>query len=77
MLETWRLNRCVRKLGNHDWRVRLAYTQALGRLRDPRAVGPLIRALGAVVRARHLAANVPGDFPNPQLELLILLPVAV
>jgi len=31
----------------------------------------------AVVRARNLAAYVPGDFPNPQLELLILLPVAV
>lgn len=31
----------------------------------------------AVTRARNLAAYVPGDFPNPQLELLILLPVAV
>ena len=28
----------------------------------------------AVRRARNLAAYVPGDFPNPQLELLILLP---
>jgi type VI secretion system protein ImpJ len=28
----------------------------------------------AVVRARNLAAYVPGDFPNPQMELLILLP---
>lgn len=28
----------------------------------------------AVTRARNLAAYVPGDFPNPQLELLILLP---
>ena len=28
----------------------------------------------AVGRARNLAAYVPGDFPNPQLELLILLP---
>ncbi len=28
----------------------------------------------AVVRARNLAAYVPGDFPNPQLELVILLP---
>ena len=27
-----------------------------------------------IVRARNLAAYVPGDFPNPQLELLILLP---
>jgi type VI secretion system protein ImpJ len=28
----------------------------------------------AVLRARNLAAYVPGDFPNPQLELIILLP---
>ena len=28
----------------------------------------------AVVRARNLAAYVPGDFPNPQLELIIVLP---
>lgn len=28
----------------------------------------------AITRARNLAAYVPGDFPNPQLELLILLP---
>jgi len=28
----------------------------------------------AVGRARNLAAYVPSDFPNPQLELLILLP---
>ena len=30
----------------------------------------------AVTRARNLAAYVPGDFPHPQLELLILLPQA-
>ena len=30
----------------------------------------------AVTRARNLAAYVPGDFPNPQLELIILLPQA-
>ncbi|HEV2493988.1 MAG TPA: type VI secretion system baseplate subunit TssK [Terriglobia bacterium] len=30
----------------------------------------------AVGRARNLAAYVPADFPNPQLELLILLPKA-
>jgi len=30
----------------------------------------------AVVRSRNLAAYVPGDFPNPQLELVILLPEA-
>jgi type VI secretion system protein ImpJ len=30
----------------------------------------------AVVRARNLAVYVPGDFPNPQLELIILLPEA-
>jgi type VI secretion system protein ImpJ len=30
----------------------------------------------AVTRARNLAAYVPSDFPNPQLELVILLPVA-
>jgi type VI secretion system protein ImpJ len=30
----------------------------------------------AVVRARSLAAYVPGDFPNPQLELIIVLPHA-
>ncbi|HEY1204451.1 MAG: type VI secretion system baseplate subunit TssK [Bryobacteraceae bacterium] len=29
----------------------------------------------AVLRARNLAAYVPGDFPNPQLELVILLPM--
>ncbi len=29
----------------------------------------------AVLRARNLAAYVPGDFPGPQLELVILLPV--
>jgi type VI secretion system protein ImpJ len=29
----------------------------------------------AVLRARNLAAYMPGDFPNPQLELVILLPV--
>lgn len=28
----------------------------------------------AVVRARNLAAYVPDDFPNPQLELIIVLP---
>jgi len=31
----------------------------------------------AVVRARNLAVYVPGDFPSPQLELIILLPEAV
>lgn len=31
----------------------------------------------AIVRARNLAAYVPGDFPNPQMELIILLPEAV
>ncbi|HXS97015.1 MAG TPA: type VI secretion system baseplate subunit TssK [Candidatus Limnocylindrales bacterium] len=30
----------------------------------------------AVQRARNLAAYVPGDMPNPQLELIILLPQA-
>ena len=30
----------------------------------------------AVGRARNLAAYVPGDFPNPQMELIILLPQA-
>jgi type VI secretion system protein ImpJ len=29
-----------------------------------------------VVRARNLAAYVPGEFPNPQVELIILLPSA-
>jgi len=28
----------------------------------------------AVTRARNFAAFVPGEFPNPTLELLILLP---
>ncbi len=28
----------------------------------------------AVLRARNLAVYVPGDFPSPQLELIILLP---
>jgi hypothetical protein len=26
------------------------------------------------MRSRNLAAHVPGDFHNPQLELIILLP---
>ncbi len=30
----------------------------------------------SVLRSRNLAAYVPGDFINPQLELLILLPQA-
>ena len=30
----------------------------------------------AVVRARNMAVYVPGDFPSPQLELIILLPEA-
>jgi len=30
----------------------------------------------AVIRARNLAAYVPGDFPAPQLELIVLLPEA-
>jgi len=30
----------------------------------------------AITRARNLAAYVPGDFPNPQLEVIILLPQA-
>jgi type VI secretion system protein ImpJ len=30
----------------------------------------------AVTRARNLAAHVPGDFPKPQMELIILLPEA-
>ncbi len=29
-----------------------------------------------VTRARNLAAHVPADFPNPQMELIILLPQA-
>ncbi len=29
-----------------------------------------------ILRGRNLAAYVPGDFPNPQLELIILLPTA-
>ncbi len=35
--------------------------------------GPAWEAIG---RARNLAAYVPGDFPNPQLELVILFPAA-
>jgi len=31
----------------------------------------------AITRSRNLAAYVPGDFPNPQLELVILLPEAM
>lgn len=30
----------------------------------------------AVTRARNFAAHVPADFPNPQLELIIILPEA-
>ena len=29
-----------------------------------------------MMRARNLAAYVPSDLPNPQLELIILLPQA-
>jgi len=28
----------------------------------------------AIVRARNLAAYVPADFPNPQMELVVVLP---
>lgn len=31
----------------------------------------------AIVRSRNLAAYVPGDFPVPQLELIVLLPEAM
>jgi type VI secretion system protein ImpJ len=31
----------------------------------------------AIVRSRNLAAYVPGDFPLPQLELIVLLPQAM
>ncbi|MGO4880122.1 MAG: type VI secretion system baseplate subunit TssK [Bryobacteraceae bacterium] len=31
----------------------------------------------AVLRARNLAAYVPGDFPNPQMELIVVLPQPV
>jgi len=31
----------------------------------------------AIQRARNLAAYVPAELPNPQLELIILLPQAV
>lgn len=31
----------------------------------------------AIVRSRNLAAYVPGDFPLPQMELIVLLPEAV
>ena len=30
----------------------------------------------AIVRARNLAVYAPGDFPRPQLELIVLLPEA-
>jgi type VI secretion system protein ImpJ len=30
----------------------------------------------AIQRARNLAAYVPADLPNPQLELIVLLPQA-
>ncbi|MBV8070919.1 MAG: type VI secretion system baseplate subunit TssK [Acidobacteriaceae bacterium] len=30
----------------------------------------------AIARSRNVAAYVPGDFPNPQLELIVLLPQA-
>jgi type VI secretion system protein ImpJ len=30
----------------------------------------------AIMRARNIAARVPGEFPNPQIELFIVLPVA-
>jgi len=33
-------------------------------------------AWNAVVKARNLAAHVPGKFASPQLELIIVLPQA-
>jgi type VI secretion system protein ImpJ len=33
-------------------------------------------AWDAVQRARNIAAYIPGDIPNPQSELIILLPQA-
>jgi type VI secretion system protein ImpJ len=30
----------------------------------------------AITRVRNLAAYVPGDLPNPNLELILLLPAA-
>jgi predicted component of type VI protein secretion system len=31
----------------------------------------------AITRARSVAAHVPGDFPDPKLEILIVLPEAL
>ena len=31
----------------------------------------------AVLQTRNLAAYVPGDFPNPQMELIVVLPQPV
>jgi type VI secretion system protein ImpJ len=39
-------------------------------------IGQTGAAWEAITRSRNFAAYVPEDFPNPQLELLILLPVA-
>ncbi len=38
------------------------------------SLGQTGEAWAAVTRARNIAAWVPGDFPDPRLELLILLP---
>ena len=44
--------------------------------RDLGSVGMSGGAWEAITRARNLAAYVPGDLPNPNLELIILLPEA-
>ena len=45
--------------------------RALGRMDDEE-----LTAVFEYLRSRNLAAFVPGDLPNPQLELIILLPEA-
>ena len=45
MFRSLRLSRNREKLANPDPRVRRAAAKALGKLKDPRALEPLIRAL--------------------------------
>ncbi len=65
----------ISALGNSDPRVRMMATEALGRIRDPRTIGPLIRVLESDVDVLVKAAGVDAlrkkDDPRA-LEALVL-----
>ena len=56
--------------GHHQVRQRLGFEVG----KDLQAAQKFECSPQAVVRARNLAAYVPSEIPNPQLELIILLP---